>query len=168
MNALALRDNDDPSTSNQPPMASSTTPGQWLQHFCLSNQPTCHPFILGTVPSLPDAFPKLVSTLSFLLHLHTELRINHTPYSTIASMHALGVDSHYHHRTSTTPPYASTPRPLTTTRQQPPSPRAYYHQHPAPSTSTSSTTTMTPLSIPTTTPNGDNDRQRPHSNGQCN
>ena len=88
MNALALRDNDDPSTSNQPPVASSTTPGQWLQHFGLSNQPTCHPFILGTVPSLPDAFPKLVSTLSFLLHLHTELRINHTPYSAAAHMHS--------------------------------------------------------------------------------
>ena len=57
------------------------------------------PFVHGTVP-----YPQLVSALFFLLHLHTELRINHTPYSAIASMHALGVDSHYHHRTSTTPP----------------------------------------------------------------
>ena len=99
-NALALRDNDNPSTSNQ---ATSTAPGRWLRHSGLSNQPTPSPFRTG-YNALRISYPQLVSTLSFLLHLHFLSLFSLTNFKPC-------VDSHYH-RTSTTmcqhlpPPHA--------------------------------------------------------------
>lgn len=117
------------STNNQ---ATSTTPGQSLWHSGLSNQPTPSPFHTG-YSVLWISYPQLVSTLSFLLHLHFLSLFLLTNFKSC-------VDSHYHHMLTTIhqqlpPPHAKCQQ-LTITAGHYDHDHSHHHAQPLSNTST--------------------------------